>query len=341
MISARFRRGFTLIELLVVIAIVAILMGLLLPAVQKIREAAARARCSNNLKQIGLALHNFHDTFLALPPGLGAINDKQAMTPWTVSNVYQAPTNPPNLRVQSWLVHILPYVEQAALHDGLPLQPVDPPAAQAYGIPDNDYSSRHVPVYECPSDPRGNLIEWPGTQSYRKAAATWYAGVGGVDSGDKNWPLADGILYWRSRVVLTHIHDGTSNTLAAGERPPARTISDLNQVSNGWWQGADTINWRYGNTPAWEYDTIQYVENTAGSVTTDFRFNTPCTFPTYFQPGDVTNSCDFNHFWSPHQNGANFLFADGSVHFLPYSARPIMKALATRSGGEVVDLSKY
>ena len=61
----------------------------------------------------------------------------------------------------------------------------------------------------------------------------------------------------------------------------------------------------------------------------------------FFQPGDVTNSCDFNHFWSPHQNGANFLFADGSVHFLPYSARPIMKALATRSGGEVVDLSKY
>jgi prepilin-type N-terminal cleavage/methylation domain-containing protein/prepilin-type processing-associated H-X9-DG protein len=341
MLSTRPRRGFTLIELLVVIAIVAILMGLLLPAVQKVREAAARAKCSHNLKQLGLALHNFHDTYLALPPGLGAINDRMAMAPWTQSNVYQAPTLPPNQRVQSWLVHILPYIEQTPLHDGLPLQPIDPPASQAFNIPDNDYSARHVPMFECPSDPRGGSIEWPGTASYRRAAATWYAGVGGVDSGAPTWPLSEGLLYWRSRIVLQQIADGTSNTLAIGERPPARGLSDMTQVSNGWWQGADTINWRYGNTPAWEYDTIQYVENTAGSVTINFETRQPCTFPTFYQRGDVINSCDFNHFWSSHANGAHFAFADGSVHFLPYTARPIMKALATRNGGEVTDLTAY
>jgi prepilin-type N-terminal cleavage/methylation domain-containing protein/prepilin-type processing-associated H-X9-DG protein len=340
MFRARPRPGFTLIELLVVIAIIAVLMGLLLPAVQKVREAAARMRCSNNLKQIGLALHNFHDSYLTLPPGLGAINDRTGMAPWTTSSVYLAPTSPANQRVQSWLAHILPYVEQQPLKDGLPLQPRDDNASKTYGIPDNDYSSRHVPVYECPSDPRGSIVS-QGAGAFRTAALTWYAAVGGIDAGDKNWPLADGILFWRSRVNLAQIQDGTSNTLMAGERPPGPGSMTNPDVYNGWWQSLDTINWRYG-TPAWEFDTVQYMTNSiAAPATTSTLYNTRCPLPALYGPGNVGDSCSFNHFWSLHVNGANFLFADGSVHFLAYTAQPVMNALATRSGGEVVDVSVY
>ncbi|MFO0807077.1 MAG: DUF1559 domain-containing protein [Gemmataceae bacterium] len=329
------RLGFTLIELLVVIAIIAILVGLLLPAVQKVREAAARAKCQNNLKQQGLALHNFHDSFLAFPPGLGAPNDRTGMAPWLTSSAYLAPTSPANQRVQSWLAHILPYIEQDSLKNQLPLQPRDAIATTAYGLPDADLpTATPVAMYECPSDPRGTFIS-TGGGSYRRAACTAYAAVGGLDSGSSTWPLSEGVMFWRSRVNIAGIHDGTSNTAVVGERP----AGPLPNAPYGWWQSLDTINWRYG-APSWEYDTVQYMFNTIASpVSRNIATNLPCTFPAAYGPGDVNNSCSFNKFWSNHSLGANFLFGDGSVRFVPYNvSATTLRAISTRSGGEIASI---
>jgi prepilin-type N-terminal cleavage/methylation domain-containing protein len=341
------RAGFTLIELLVVIAIIAILIGLLLPAVQKVREAAARTKCQNNLKQLGIACHAFHDLNGVLPPGLGAPNDRYPMPLTGGYNAAIADTIPPTMpptrnKFASWCTWLLPQVEQNAVYDAMRQ------TAKPGGIP-----GPPLAIFTCPSDARLDLIYDTGVGGNRPV--TLYAGVSGTANNNPKWPVCDGLLFCRSKVRLVDITDGTSNTLMIGERPAS---PDLDW---GWWDTADQPEYYgadgNGGWSGWDMDVVsgvaeRYSGNSGPNHSTSQSspsFACPAV-ETYRAPGPPavsygapyqtpSNFCDFNHFWSNHQGGAFFVFGDGSVRFIPYTAAPIMIKLATRAGGENYDSS--
>jgi prepilin-type N-terminal cleavage/methylation domain-containing protein/prepilin-type processing-associated H-X9-DG protein len=292
----RQRPAFTLLELLVVVAILGVLLGLLLPAVQKAREAANRAGCVNNLKQLGLALHQYHDAGGSLPPGVSS----------------GRPGDPfPRM---AWLTRLLPYLGQeplwrltVAAYDYEPLPYQNPPHL-GFSIP--------LKVFACPAD--GRTPQAQATHDGLRAALTSYVGVLGT-SYDRN----DGVLFLDSRVRLGDVTDGTSTTLAAGERPPSA------DCWYGWWYAG------YGQVGTGSGDMLLGVQerNIGGTYVSGCPAG-----PYQFGPGRLGEQCDLFHFWSLHPGGAHFLFADGSARFLSYSAAPLMPALATRSGQEVVTL---
>jgi prepilin-type N-terminal cleavage/methylation domain-containing protein/prepilin-type processing-associated H-X9-DG protein len=341
------RRGFTLVELLVVIAIIAALIGLLVPAVQKVREAANRIKCANNLRQMGLALHNYHDAQGQLPPGV-----EGWQTPWE-----RAP-NKGTHAYWSWMALILQFIEQDNVYmmaDAWSHQSDnDPPNSTSWWCPWGDVwnnwaqtgspnpgLSTLVRLYICPSESRNLLVEdfgIPGVFPATRIAFTTYVGVAGTRQ--KPWaggffiPLppdpTDGVLFFRSKVRLIDITDGTSNTLMVGEHPPSTDLFA------GWWfagSGYDVSGRGDVVLGPREYDYVECLNNPNCVGVGPFNCSRD---DVGFKPGSIWNNCDQVHFWSQHIGGGNFLYADSSVRFLPYAANTVLAQLMSRNGGEVI-----
>jgi len=317
--SPRTQRGFTLIELLVVIAIIAILIALLVPAVQKVREAAARTQCQNNMKQIALGAHSFHGVRKTLPMGL------------------QYPY-PPRIHVYwSWLAMLMPYVELDTLWSkadnwaqigGGYLTGAAPYTWWPWGdfwanyatAQPNPALSQYVPLYVCPSETRNlTVVDGNGGSPVMMVAFTTYLGVGGIraDYGGER----SGMFVMRKTVRLTDVIDGTSNTLMIGERPPSQDLY------YGWWfAGAG-------------YDGSGTGDVIMGAREVGYASAIGCpTTNVGFKPGTIKNNCDQSHFWSYHTNGGNFALGDASVRWVSYNIDPNLPFLCTKDGGETVQL---
>lgn len=292
------RNAFTLVELLVIIAIVAVIIGLILPAVQRVRAAAARAKCQNNLKQIGLAAHHYESTHGRLPAGLSVETDQRRFA------------------YLGWTGRLLPFLEQEPLWETARAAfASDPNPMQFYGhAPHYEVLATVVPTYVCPVDSRAQRAAVKGGIRF---SFTSYLGVAGT-----NYRKLDGIFFVDSRTRMVEIRDGGSNTLLVGERPPPPDLTF------GWWYRG------WGQNQDGSAEMLLGVREVNNLGT---RYNCPDGAYS-FSAGRLDNQCDMFHFWSLHSGGANFAFADGSVRFLSYSADPILPALATREGGEAVSL---
>jgi prepilin-type N-terminal cleavage/methylation domain-containing protein/prepilin-type processing-associated H-X9-DG protein len=296
--SDHHRHAFTLPELLVVFAIVAVLLGLLLPAVQKARDAAARLKCANNLRQLGLAAHHYHDTTGSFSPGMRSPAVRNQPYPYA-----------------SWLTMLLPYLDQAPLWNATVTAYQQ--ARSPYKNPPHVGLATVIPTFACPADPRADQVQFAPRDKFY-VALTCFLGVEGRDLSSR-----DGVLFRDSAVRFADITDGTSNTLLAGERPASA------DMQFGWWYAGA------GQRFTGSAEMVLGVRETNVMAVT--KGSCPPGIYSY-GPGNLGDQCAMFHFWSLHIGGGHFLFADGSVHFLPYAAAPMLPALASRAGGEAAAL---
>jgi len=296
------RRAFTLIELLVVIAIIGILIGLLLPAVQKVRSAAQRLKCQNNLKQWGLAAHDFHDAYGRFPPGV----NRGSPEPTRRYAVFHA---------------LLPYIEQENLEKRWDYTNFN--NNQTGGA--NATIAQIVPAMICPADQLPN----PPVDSQSNAPNVWaltsYGGCGGTRAYTSQGPplTLDGIFCDGAWHRITDVSDGTSNTLLFGERSHYDPIFDSQTGDHmytwGWWAFGGDGDVLLGTTAPLDYMLP----------------------PTWSSEPAAQQQQEYelrlNAFGSCHGGGANFALADGSVRFIADDISPVTyQALGTRANGEPV-----
>ncbi|MFO0799499.1 MAG: DUF1559 domain-containing protein [Gemmataceae bacterium] len=316
MTPAHRRRGVSLVEVLVVVSVCAILIALLLPAVQAARAAADRMVCRGKLRQIGLAVQNYESTVGRLPPAFQ----------------HNRPTDPSPYPHLQWPLLIAPYLE---LEPNWQMVEADYRKSRDVFLP-TPHRGVGLPLkpFSCPSDPR-TAVPWevhflytlalprPTGMTQQIAFNSYLGNAGAVTARH------DGVIVADGKVTMVGIIDGTSNTLLAGERPPP---ADLHY---GWLY----VGW--GAEPNGNGELSSVIGVRDPNPFARFIPTPQCgpgPFP-YRQPDlTATPDCAMFQFWSLHAGGANFAFCDGSVRFLTYSADPILPALATRAGGEAAQI---
>ncbi|MCA9015150.1 MAG: DUF1559 domain-containing protein [Planctomycetaceae bacterium] len=312
---SRWSFGFTLIELLVVIAIIAILIALLLPAVQQAREAARRSTCKNNLKQIGLALHNYHETHRVFPPGF--IDSQLDFS----SSKTAAPTA--NSNGLGWGTMILPYMDQGPLYNQI--GSTTGSFGQHWSVNASTLAKTILPAFNCPSDPMGGI----NTDKSSFGKSNYLASHGTAAATTNN-----GLFYGNSSTRIRDITDGTSNTIMVSERTTKNDGAGTNNcggTTDCAWTGGLWIGPRYtSDTSTWHPGLYHFDVTNFGGGNATYLIN--------------SSAATWGEDWcasSAHVGGAHFLLGDGQVRFISENissggSNTTYHQLVTRSGGEVV-----